>query len=154
MGEWQYGDQVMARHRTTSPQCPFVLHTSDNVPAPVSGHDAPHGVTAEDADDVGPETPRLLTNNTVRHHLPPLDIGGHQEDARSASPESGPESLDYRHEAVRLASYTHWTVPFIQPADLARAGFYSLNNLDSCRYFRIFMIDCHYGLLSSQVCIL
>lgn len=26
--EWDYGDQVMARHRRLSPQCPFVLDPS------------------------------------------------------------------------------------------------------------------------------
>ena len=41
---------------------------------------------------------------------------------------------DYRSEAVRLASFTNWTVPYIQPADLASAGFYFLNEEDSCRY--------------------
>ena len=41
---------------------------------------------------------------------------------------------DYRSEAARLASFTDWPVPFIQPADLARAGFFSLKKKDSCRY--------------------
>ena len=41
---------------------------------------------------------------------------------------------DYRSEAVRLASFTDWPVPYIQPPDLARAGFYFLNEKDYCRY--------------------
>ena len=41
---------------------------------------------------------------------------------------------DYRSEAVRLASFTAWPVPYIQPPDLARAGFYFLNEKDRCRY--------------------
>lgn len=34
ISEWNYGDQVMAKHRTLSPNCPFVLNptTSGNVP--------------------------------------------------------------------------------------------------------------------------
>ena len=48
------------------------------------------------------------------------------------SPE-GPTELDFRSEADRLASFANWTVSFISPADLAKAGFYSLNNLDSCK---------------------
>ena len=128
MGEWQYGDQVMARHRQTSPQCPFVLQTSDNVPCDPS--DTVSVLIPMDTDDVGPQTPRLLAS--VRSHLPPLDTSHHQEDASSASPE-GPVEVDYRSEAVRLASFQNWNVPFIQPSDLAAAGFYSLNNLDSCK---------------------
>ena len=131
----------MARHRQSSPECPFVLHTSDNVPC---GEDAPAATTEavnvtipepEDTDDVGPATPR--------HLLHPAQL---EEDASPASrsPELGPEEADYRSEAARLASFSTWTVPFIQPADLARAGFYSLNNLDSCRY-------CHQSFTTSIV---
>ena len=29
---WNYGDQVMARHRSANPQCPFIKNESDNVP--------------------------------------------------------------------------------------------------------------------------
>jgi len=130
MGEWQFGDQVMARHRQTSPQCPFVLQTSDNVPCDPISDNSVSVIIPMDTDDVGPQTPRLLSS--VRSHLPPLDTSHHQEDASSASPE-GPVEVDYRSEAVRLASFQNWNVPFIQPSDLAKAGFYSLNNLDSCK---------------------
>ena len=40
---------------------------------------------------------------------------------------------DFRSEAARLASFAQWTVTFVQPADLAKAGFYSLNGQDMCR---------------------
>ena len=30
--DWQYGDQVMARHRSANPDCPFIKNVSDNVP--------------------------------------------------------------------------------------------------------------------------
>ena len=137
----------MARHRLASPQCPFVLNTSDNVPC-VQEPEAETGVTnqspvsvtiPEDADDVGPATPRLLTRyNMPRVSGPRVEVGQHQHDAGSASPE-GPVEMDYKSEAVRLASFVNWTVPFIQPSDLARAGFYSLNNFDSCKYEQNFI---------------
>ena len=40
---------------------------------------------------------------------------------------------DYRLEEDRLASFAQWSVRFIKPADLAKAGFYSLKSLDKCR---------------------
>ena len=130
LANWQYGDQVMARHRSISPDCPFVKNISDNVPC------GPREVVSipEDTDDVNRmmndemRQPRLLHPAS---HLPPHDTEL-QEDAGPASPE-GPVENDYRSEAVRLASFSDWTVPYIRPADLARAGFYSLHNLDSCR---------------------
>merc|ERR1719245_2090328 len=82
-------------------------------------------------DDVGHSSPRQPRLLHPASHLPPHDTE-HQEDAGPTSPE-GPVEADYRSEAVRLASFTNWTVPFIQPSDLARAGFYSLHNLDSCK---------------------
>ena len=49
--------------------------------------------------------------------------------------EDGNEDFSgYRSEAARLASFTDWPVPFIQPADLASAGFFFINREDSCRY--------------------
>ena len=141
--DWQYGDQVMARHRTAAPQCPFVLQISDNVPctnedtvtASNNNNNTEVSVSIpEDTDDVNRmmndemRQPRLLHPAS---HLPPHDTEL-QEDAGPASPE-GPVENDYRSEAVRLASFSDWTVPYIRPADLARAGFYSLHNLDSCR---------------------
>lgn len=53
MSEWNYGDQVMARHRHLNPQCPFVLDpsTSGNVPK-----------TAQSADNHQPN----LKNESVR----------------------------------------------------------------------------------------
>jgi len=112
LGDWQYGDQVMARHRLASPDCVFVKDQSDNVPV-LSGE--------EEADEApptsSPPSPRLPTTST-RERLSP----------------EGPTELDFRSsEAERLASFNLWTVPFISPADLARAGFYSLHNLDSCK---------------------
>ena len=49
--------------------------------------------------------------------------------------EDGNEDFaEFRREAARLASFTDWPVPFIQPADLASAGLFFLNREDSCRY--------------------
>ena len=32
LADWQYGDQVMARHRSANPECPFIKNVSNNVP--------------------------------------------------------------------------------------------------------------------------
>ena len=32
LATWEFGDQVMSRHRRTKPDCPFVLNLSNNVP--------------------------------------------------------------------------------------------------------------------------
>lgn len=32
LNQWEYGDQVMARHRSANPDCPFIRNISDNVP--------------------------------------------------------------------------------------------------------------------------
>ena len=32
LNEWEYGDQVMARHKAANPGCPFIKNESDNVP--------------------------------------------------------------------------------------------------------------------------
>ena len=62
-------------------------------------------------------SPSLVTDHQTRDRLSP----------------EGPTELDWRSEADRLASFSHWQVAFISPAELARAGFYSLGNRDSCK---------------------
>lgn len=47
ISSWNYGDQVIARHRTLNPQCPFVLNpaTSGNIPCVVSPPSIPSSST-------------------------------------------------------------------------------------------------------------
>lgn len=134
ISEWQYGDQVMAKHRMSSPDCPFVRNQSDNVPS-VPGDNSPAPAISvpvpEDTDDVGPATPRL---GLVRPpFFPPMETDQQDDPDRDRSSPEGPTELDYRSEAARLASFANWEVAFISPSDLARAGFYSLNQHDSCK---------------------
>lgn len=115
LGDWQYGDQVMARHRFASPECPFVRDESDNVPVLQE---------EEEADEV--------VHASSTPNLPHMDVSTDHQSRERLSPE-GPTELDYRAEADRLASFIDWSVTFISPEDLARAGFFSLNNQDSCK---------------------
>ncbi|XP_058798919.1 baculoviral IAP repeat-containing protein 2-like isoform X2 [Phymastichus coffea] len=44
-------------------------------------------------------------------------------------------SMEYRFEEVRLQSYTNWPCRYVQPADLAAAGFYYTGQIDKVRCF-------------------
>ena len=48
---------------------------------------------------------------------------------------------DWRREAHRLASFRNWQVDYIAPADLARAGFFFLPNMDlvKCAFCDLFI---------------
>ena len=71
------------------------------------------------------------TNYGYNVPVVPVD---HQEDPdRSRSSPEGLTELDYHSEAARLASFHTWELTLISSADFARAGFYSLNQHDSCR---------------------
>lgn len=141
--DWQYGDQVMSKHRQASPTCPFVQNQSDNVPLgsrPSSATDGgggnrqsdgggetgdPRPIDTEDTDDVGMDRSRISRGVLEADHSPdsdPMDLSNvirlHDE---------------MKSESRRLASFAGWSVPFIRPADLAKAGFYSVNQRDNCR---------------------
>jgi len=136
LGDWQYGDQVMARHRLASPDCAFVTDQSDNVPVLTGGEEEEGGGGGEEtlADEAPPPPENDLSSyppTHPRHHLT-SGLSTDQSSQDRLSPE-GPTELDFRSEADRLASFAQWTVSFIRPSDLAKAGFYSLNNLDSCK---------------------
>merc|ERR1719341_176366 len=66
LGDWQYGDQVMARHRLASPDCVFVTDQSDNVPV-LSGE----GEGGEETADEAPPPPEngLSSPPTHPRHL-------------------------------------------------------------------------------------
>jgi len=137
--DWQYGDQVMSKHRQANPTCAFVQNQSDNVPLgsrPTSATDGGRntsdnggrmeaGEDTEDTDDVGIDTSRISGGVLDSDNSPgstPMDLSNiirlHDE---------------MKSERNRLASFSGWSVPFIRPADLAKAGFYYVNQRDNCR---------------------
>lgn len=156
--DWQYGDQVMSKHRQANPSCVFVQNQSDNVPlgsrpssAPTDGgrNNSDNGggrhasgsrdvadnggrveppqeeEDMEDTDDVGIDTSRISGGVLDPDNSPgstPMDLSNviRQHD-------------EMKSERNRLASFSGWTVPFIRPADLAKAGFYYVNQRDNCR---------------------
>ncbi|KAJ3666147.1 hypothetical protein Zmor_001601 [Zophobas morio] len=61
ISEWNYGDQVMAKHKTLSPTCPFVLNptTSGNVPIISQPTNVPSSSTTSDS--MKDEAARLKT---------------------------------------------------------------------------------------------
>ena len=117
----------MARHRLASPDCAFVTDQSDNVPV-LTGEEEGGEETADEAPPP-PDNGLSSPPSHPRHLTSGLSTDQSQD---RLSPE-GPTELDFRSEADRLASFAQWTVSFIRPTDLAKAGFYSLNNLDSCK---------------------
>jgi baculoviral IAP repeat-containing protein 2/3 len=108
ISEWNYGDQVMARHRALDPQCPFVKNPtqSGNVPT-IPGGSPPHTATSSQPDGEGPSSSTMGGTGT-------WDQG-----------------TLYRSEAARLESFRTWPIPYIvAPERLARAGFYYLQQGD------------------------
>lgn len=114
--EWNYGDQVMAKHKRLDPQCPFVINPSS------SGN-----------------VPKLNTASTSSPQPLPLNNNsGDSNDIQSVSVVNippTPQSL--RNEACRLETYANWPAAHIvSPENLAKAGFYSLQLEDKvkCAY--------------------
>lgn len=106
ISDWNYGDQVMYRHRRLEPNCQFVLNSlnSDNVPL----------VTV----------PRCSsTNNSITSMSMPYDaqeqlIRPTQNIAHTEDDEM------YKSDALRLLSFANWDDPSVSREALASAGFY------------------------------
>lgn len=110
ISEWNYSDQVMARHRTLDPDCPFVKNPAEsgNVPM-IPGDTTPPSVRSSEPDGERPSSSRSTVG----------DPGTWDQGAR------------YRSEAARLESFRSWPIPFIvAPERLARAGFFNLQQGD------------------------
>ncbi|KAK3931779.1 Baculoviral IAP repeat-containing protein 3 [Frankliniella fusca] len=113
--EWNYGDQVMARHRRVSPSCPFVINpaSSGNVPlcgAPRDVPAHPHPSTAFQSRPSG-SSARL----TASHGM-------------------WDQSTMFRSEAARLETFENWPIPeIVSPSQLAKSGFYYQGTGDKVR---------------------
>lgn len=108
ISDWNYGDQVMARHRALDPQCPFVKNPTQSGNVPMIPGDTPQPSTSSSESDG--ERP---SSSTVG------DAG------------SWDQGMMYRSEAARLESFRPWPISFIvAPERLARAGFFYLQQGD------------------------
>ncbi|XP_012264181.2 baculoviral IAP repeat-containing protein 7 [Athalia rosae] len=143
ISEWNYGDQVMARHRQIDPNCPFVLNPSStcNVPLTPSSNTlsclpltpSPNtmsclSTSSSSSSTPSPAQPRRSHNNQ------------NQISATSHSPTQSQEPRsEYRTEAQRLRSFVNWPVSnIVTPESLAKAGFYYLQQADmvECAFCR------------------
>jgi hypothetical protein len=145
LNEWEYGDQVMARHRSANPDCPFIRNISDNVPLLANSNNESQQLNSsgpnpssqiqgiiqdrESQDDV--DTPMEPENNDNDDETI-ADTTSRSPNPRQVVP-SGPNLQNYRSEAARLESFWNWTHQYPLPADLASAGFIYTGNSDLVR---------------------
>lgn len=105
IAQWNYGDQVMWRHRRLDPNCPFVVNPqiSGNVPL-VLGSECPSFDTTTASGD--------LTEGQV--------------DLVDTTQDYGPTDEDdmYKSDALRLLSFTNWDDASVSRESLVSAGFY------------------------------
>ncbi|CAH0586957.1 unnamed protein product [Chrysodeixis includens] len=106
ISQWNYGDQVMWRHRQLKPDCPFVLQPelSGNVPL-VLGQEQRAGVAT---------THQALSSEDVQndHTYTAHDYGLTEEDET------------YQNDALRLLSFVNWDDTLVSREALVYAGFY------------------------------
>lgn len=105
ISDWNYGDQVMTRHRTLNPNCAFVRDpgSSGNIP--------------------------LTTTRTSSSLAHSPNRVNRRDRGQTGKWES--QTSRYRSEAARLESFESWPIPFIvTPESLAATGFYFLHQGD------------------------
>lgn len=113
ISEWNYNDQVMARHRALDPRCPFVRSPalSGNIPITNNGNE----MQISSGDENNHPSSR---NNNRSNDAPGVAAGNVQEDPM-------------HNEQMRLSTFSNWPVSFIvTPESLAKAGFYYVQQGD------------------------
>jgi len=106
--EWEYGDQIMSKHRLLNPDCVFVRdpERAGNIPLLPS------------RPSLSPSQPNDRENATPRQQEPSY---GRWVSGNSI----------YKNEQARLDSFSDWPIPFIvRPEALAATGFYFLRQGD------------------------
>jgi len=135
LNEWEYGDQVMARHRSANPDCPFIRNISDNVPLLASSSNnesqqlhsglnstSQASQSQESQDDT--DTPMEAQNMNDSGVDETMTLDTTRPSQRQVPTVSRtPDLQQFRSEASRLETFRSWTHRYPMPADLANAGF-------------------------------
>ncbi|XP_011298332.1 apoptosis 2 inhibitor [Fopius arisanus] len=124
VSDWNYGDQVMVRHREAEPNCPFVRDPASTCNVPIV------------------ESLESITSQpTSSSQLPQENAHGNADQASRAPTivQSENARIEYGSFARRLDSFQNWpTTAAVTPEQLARAGFYYLQSEDmvECAFCR------------------
>ena len=137
LADWQFGDQVIQRHREAKPQCPFILDQSDNVP-----------LLQQQQSQQQQQQQQLQPNEAESQTVDEMDTNGSNSSPVSADANPTPDAMaaegldevssngappDFRRESTRLRTFSKWNVPFIQPTQLAKSGFVYTGRRDCVR---------------------
>jgi len=108
---WEYGDQAIVKHRSLSPDCPFVLNTSNNVPLlRMTPSPTP--------------SPALSRSTSTPRDIPDGPAPPAPEPQQNLAPRVNIVPREFLSEANRFRTFEgRWPLDFIRPADLANAGF-------------------------------
>ena len=136
--DWQFNEQAMLKHQRLYPQCPFVTHRSDNVPlleggggggSPIPAHDSGYSSSQSP-----PSSQGSAASTSPRSGFRfPLATGGSAAPAAPGAPRPWDSFRVLKSERHRRRTFDAWPVDFIAPADLARAGFFSLHDGDKAQ---------------------
>ncbi|GLG97781.1 Death-associated inhibitor of apoptosis 2 [Gryllus bimaculatus] len=144
ISEWNYGDQVMARHRLLNPECPFVKDpiTSGNIPVVYRSPSLYSQVSETNQNSL--PSPSLANSvdflSSPQISTASIGVGATQDDNinnlvsstagvsnSSETSNSNANFSSYRSEAVRLQSFATWPKSHIvSPSLLAKSGFFYL----------------------------
>ncbi|KAK0168560.1 hypothetical protein PV327_002346 [Microctonus hyperodae] len=130
--DWNYGDQVMVRHRQARPDCPFVQDPSNtcNIPMVEMSNNIR---TQPTSSSLSPNT--LLSSSSSSSAAE--NVGGSSRDCRIVQSQN--PRIEYGSYQQRLRSFVNWpTTAAVTPESLARAGFYYLQKEDmvECAFCR------------------
>lgn len=100
ISQWNYGDQVMWRHRTMDPNCAFVVNPqlSGNVPLVLSRECPSADVSLQLSESSPQRSNRSSSNERHSDSDATQDYGLTDEDEM------------YKTDILRLLSFTNWTV--------------------------------------------
>ncbi|XP_037078834.1 baculoviral IAP repeat-containing protein 2-like [Pollicipes pollicipes] len=131
--DWQFNEQAMLKHRQLFPACPFVTNRSDNVPQLES---APRSLPPHDSGYSSSQSPPSSQGSSAASTSPrtgfrfPAVAGG----GSAGGPRTWNNFAFLLRERQRLRTFADtWPLDFVSPAELARAGFFSLNDGDKAQ---------------------
>jgi len=148
LNEWEYGDQVMARHKAANPGCPFIKNESDNVPLLATNNEQTQQLNSssqpsqqqgiiqdrEESQDESDNTPMEAQNNDSGEDETIADTANSSRPIRQVPMVApSPDLQNFRSESARLQTFRTWTHRTPRPADLASAGFIYMGNGDMVR---------------------
>ncbi|XP_073518225.1 baculoviral IAP repeat-containing protein 2 isoform X1 [Phyllobates terribilis] len=133
LDNWKKGDNAIEKHKMLYPSCSFIQNVSSlNLGASINSAFSPPSISNQTHSASCEEETGFFSGSFAS--VPILSVSSRAVEDRSHERSDNGASFMYTEEA-RLGTFTNWSLSFLAPSELAKAGFYYVGPGDKVACF-------------------